>query len=396
MDKKVLIYMQSSELAPVGGPRGYIYNLKKELDKRNYTNIYFIENQRKVINKYKNKIEGMKKGTLKNIFIIIKSIIKHWGIIYGKNHRALVDLNEYDFVHFHSSLDMYNVRDSLKDYRGKVILSSHSPTLLSKEIYESRSNFEKLYCGFIYNKLISMDEYAFENADYFVFPCSESEEPYYNNWDKYSIIKEKNEQKYRYVLTGIPECSVKIGKDEIRKKYDIPNDAFVISYVGRHNRIKGYDILQDICSEVLKNDNVYVLVAGKEEPLKGLGHSHWIEVGWTNDPHSIIAASDVFVLPNRETYFDLVMLEVLSLGQIVVGSKTGGNNYFEKLDSDGILLFHDKKEAVDTLEYLIDLPEEKRMKKRQANKRLYEENFTCEIFADKYIKLYESLVAEQK
>lgn len=170
MNKKLLIYMQSSDLAPVGGPRGYIYNLKKELDKRCNTNIYFIESGRETINKYKNKIEGMKKGRLRSFLIIIKSIIKYWGIIYGKKHYALVDLNEYDFVHFHNPLDMYNVRDSLKTYRGKVILSSHSPTLSSKEMYAARSEFEKKYCGFIYNKLIKMDEYAFLHADYFVFP----------------------------------------------------------------------------------------------------------------------------------------------------------------------------------------------------------------------------------
>ena len=113
MDKKVLIYMQSSELAPVGGPRGYIFNLKQELDKRDNTNIYFIESGRETINKYKNKIEGIKKGKLRSVLIIMKSIIKYWGIIYGRKHKALVDLNEYDFVHFHNPLDMYNVRDSL-------------------------------------------------------------------------------------------------------------------------------------------------------------------------------------------------------------------------------------------------------------------------------------------
>ena len=43
-----------------------------------------------------------------------------------------------------------------------------------------------------------------------------------------------------------------------------------------------------------KHDNIYILVAGKEEPMKGLAHPHWIEVGWTNDPYSLINACDIF------------------------------------------------------------------------------------------------------
>lgn len=394
MDKKVLIYMQSSELAPVGGPRGYIYNLKQELDKRKNTNIFFIESGRETINKYKNKIEGMKRGRLRSVLIVIKSIIKHWGIIYGKKHYALVDLNEYDFVHFHNPLDMYNVRDSLKNYQGKVILSSHSPTLSSKEIYAARSGFEKKYCGFIYDKLTRMDEYAFSNADYFVFPCSEAEEPYYNSWDKYAEIKRQKADRYRYILTGINPCSAKVSRMEIRKKYGIPEHAFVISYVGRHNEIKGYDILKDIGSELLKDENVYMLVAGKEEPLKGLNHPHWIEVGWTNAPHSLVAASDVFVLPNRETYFDLVLLEVLSLGQIVVASNTGGNKHFAKNGCEGIMLYEDAQDAIRLLKRLMSLSNTKLNEMRKACKELFGRNFTCEAFADNYIKLYEDLASE--
>lgn len=394
MKKKVLIYMQCSELAPVGGQRGYIYNLKQELDKKKNTNIYFIENGRKIINKYKNSIERMKKGKLRNCLIIIKSIIKHWGVIYGKQHEALIDLNDYDFVHFHSSLDMYNVRDSLVTYKGKVILTSHSPTLLSKEIYSSRSKFEKKWCGFIYNELIRMDEYAFSNADYYVFPCQEAEEPYFNSWEKYAVLREKNAEKYRYVLTGIPTCSATIKREMIRRKYQIPEEAFVISYIGRHNEIKGYDIFKEICIEVMENKEIYVLVAGKEEPLKGVKSSRWIEVGWTDDPYSLISASDVFLLPNRETYFDLIMLEVISLGQIVLASRTGGNKYFEKIESEGIVLYDDKEQAVRILQSLINLPEEERRRKRIANKKAYDENFTCEKFANNYIELYEELAAE--
>ena len=97
----------------------------------------------------------------------------------------------------------------------------------------------------------------------------------------------------------IQNISVKVNREDFRKKYGIPDNAFVISYAGRHNEIKGYADLKRLGEKLLADKNVYFLIAGKEEPMTGLKNDHWIEVGWTNDPHSLIAASDVFVLPNH-------------------------------------------------------------------------------------------------
>ena len=62
----------------------------------------------------------------------------------------------------------------------------------------------------------------------------------------------------------------------------------------------------------------------------------WIEVGWTDEPHSLTNASDCLVVPNRQTYFDLVILEGLSLGIPIVTSMTGGNKYFKKEKCGGV------------------------------------------------------------
>jgi len=396
MSKRILIYMQASELKPTGGPIGYINNLKQELDKKGNTDIYFIESGREVINKYKNKIESMKNGRMKSFLIILKRIIKFCLLFYTHNHRSLVDLNQYDAVHFHSPYDMFNVRDSLKEYKGKVILTSHSPQVSSKEICDTFSAFERKYCGFISNKMIRIDEYAFARADYYVFPCPEAEEPYYNSWSEYATLKEKNANKYRYLLTGIKQCVAKEERGAIREHYKIPKDAFVVSYVGRHNRIKGYDYLLQIGERLLEKENVYFLVAGIQEPLRGLNHSRWIEAGWTNDPHSLIAAADVFILPNRETYFDLVMLEALSLGQIIVASRTGGNKFFSKEQSHGIFLYDNLDEAERIILLLKEKSKEKIEALKSENKKLYETLFTSEIFASGYLQLIEELVNQKK
>lgn len=386
---KVLIYIEESQLRPVGGHLGYNYNLHKEIVGHKDDEIEYLKVDKAYqALKKKTKIDNWK--YFRKTGRTLKLFIKHFLLEYGKVHNAIVDLNKYDMVHFHSTLDMYQVRDSLKEYKGKVILTSHSPTLLSKEIYATLRQVDKILFKFLYDKLIHIDKYAFNRADYFIFPCREAEEPYIHAWDKFKEIKESNRDKFFYVPTGINPCKAQIQRFEILHKYNIPNDSFVLCYVGRHNEIKGYDILKEIGKTILsKYENVYILVAGKEEPMSGLKHNRWIEVGWTNDPHSIIAASDVFVLPNRETYFDLIMLEVLSLGKIVVASDTGGNKFFS--DTDSIMLYSDKNEAVQKIECLINCSTEKRKALERSSKELYSKMFTCEQFYHNYKSVYHQI-----
>lgn len=392
--KKVLIYLNKNELAPKGGPMGYVYNLKDGLDKLGRDKdiqIEFLDFEPKV-SKTGTAVKAMKPGAVKTLLTAAKNYYKKSKILRGTNHFSSVDLNQYDMVHFHSVRLMYEVRDSLKSYNGTVALTSHSPTLLSKEIFDSLTDFEKKHFSGFYKKLSIMDEYCFNNADYLIFPCKEAEEPYYNNWSIYKDFHEKNENKFLYFPTGTLPKNAGMPKSEIRKKYNVPDDAFVISYVGRHNEIKGYGDLKRLAENILsKHKNVYFLIAGKEEPMKGLGHPHWIEAGWTDDPGSIIQGSDIFVLPNKETYFDLVMLEVLSLGQIVLASKTGGNKYFERFSDSGIRLYQNLDEAENDIEKFLTMPAGELSALREKNLKIYNENFTTEVFAENYIKVLKKI-----
>ncbi len=47
----------------------------------------------------------------------------------------------------------------------------------------------------------------------------------------------------------------------------------------------------------------------------------------------------------KETYFDLVMLEVLSLGKIIIASYTGGNKYFKSSFAKGVFTYSKLEEA---------------------------------------------------
>lgn len=396
--KKVLIYLHKCELAPTGGPKGYNYNLLQglkelEINKNpDYIEICYLPGE-SLVDNLNSKVNSMSNDTLKKMIRVAKSIYNKGRLLYGHNHTAKIDFSDYDAVHFHRTIDLYSAKDSLQHYKGKVILTSHTPTMPAKEIYELLSDFEKKYMSWYYKKLPIIDEFAFDRADYIIFPCEEAEEPYYHEWPGYGEVHNKNKGKYLYMPTGTGEKQVNSDRPDIRKKFHIPEDAFVLCYVGRHNEIKGYGDLKIIGEYILKKfPNTWILNAGKEGPLFHLDHERWIEVGWTNDPGSVIQAADVFILPNRETYFDLIMLEVLSLGQIVLARNTGGNKFFRKYGEPGIILYEDNEQAETEIERILQIKKAELQTYRASNKRLYETHFTNKKFAQNYLSVLERIL----
>ena len=390
--KKTLIYLNQAELAPKGGPYAVGYYIKKRLEELGNTDISFIPvNQRNVASNVSIKANSIiSKG--KYLYHIWNRYRRYSNALKTGGY-ARIDLNQFEIVHFHHTRELFEARKSLENYKGKIILTSHSPVPLSKEIFDEQiTNIEKRIFRKTYSRLIEMDEYAFNRADYILFPCEEAEEPYINNWPSYTQIRKNRKDRYVYIPTGIPDCSPKWGRSVIRNELGISDGDFVISYVGRHNYIKGYDSLKKIGAKVLSTHNAWVVVAGKEAPLTRLQNERWIEIGWTNDAHSYISASDVFVLPNLETYFDIVMLEVLALGKIVVASRTGGNKYFEKLpDSEGIFLYDNLDEACALLDRIKTYSREKREMLGMKNRSLFLKYFTDKVYVDHYIKFLNTL-----
>ena len=318
-----LIHFPLNGLKPTGGPAGYLWNLSQGLDQVGISGYEFLPSLPAGISSNK-FLQRIVPGRVKDV-----RRLRNMLSLPKRTSEPPVDYAKYEAVHFHSTEDLYLQRDAMKGYKGKVVLTSHSPLVYHKELISRLNPKDVETHSDELKRLAIIDEYAFERADCVIFPCSEAEEPYFHTWEDYAVVRD--ETKMHYVPTGIVQAHAKVDRNEVRMRYGIPKDAFVVTYVGRHNQVKGYDILKSVAPDLLVDEKTWFLVAGKEGPIHGLNHPRWVEVGWTNDPHSVIAAADVFVLPNRETFFDLIMLEVLSLGQIVVASRTGGNKFFEQL-----------------------------------------------------------------
>ncbi len=391
---KILIYLDENALSPAGGPLGVGYYIHEEVVRRGLAKqIHFLRSDPD-----KKRREDRLKAILHKfprmtaVERSLRRILGYHTMFYTPRKKAGV-FQDYDAIHFHSTMDMYKQRRNLKEFTGRVLLTSHSPIPLAQELYGACSTaFEKRYVKKRMALFKKMDRWSFSHANYIVFPCPEAEEPYRNHWPSYEKFAEKRKAHYRYVPTGISLKTPTIDRKEIRAQLGVDSRNFMIAYVGRHNEVKGYDNLKKLGNVILdKSSDIRMLIAGKEGPLMRLKHPSWIEIGFTKDPYSYIAASDLFLLPNKETYFDLVMIEVLSLGKIVVASRTGGNKYFERMGVRGVLLYDTLEEAEALIYKVKMMSRDRRRRLERENKEFYRRYLSGERFFDNYISMLSSI-----
>ncbi len=403
-----------------GGPTGYLANLREGLNLSDSNNplIFFdntekkpvaLQEEPKLIHKIAHAI-FYKTDALKAFYI------NHISQYQKRNHESYVDfLNNYqemycnstlfekiDFqhtktIHVHTVGDAVKVRNSL-DKMGnkeiKIMLTCHTPEVASNEYYKvyleeghNRSRAEEIRKGWSL-----VEQRAFESADILVFPSKEAMEPLKETMVGFeNIIKNKD---IRFVATGAKKLLSKLDKEEAKKKYGVEG-KFVIGYVGRHNEIKGYDILKEAAKNILpQNEDICFLIGGSQgktfDPLK---HDRWIEAGWVN-PAELFRAIDVFVLPNRMTYYDLVLLEVMSIGVPIIASATGGNKSVQAMTNALFLYDNTLKDLAEKIVKLSKMDKNNLEQVSQKVKQAYDENFTPALFAARYQALINQIYKE--
>ncbi len=403
---RVLVY--EPNVKPTGGPSGYVYNIKVAYDalkeKLGDTELVFINNSEDTENPQPQKAQQRKmslkkhlRKTLKTMFPMFLPHYYYYSLqkkLTGTIKKHIGNAILYDVIHFHSTFNLSAALNlKLINSETIVILTSHSPVPAHIELLDNWQTMNIRYVPkSIYNRLELLDKKAFERAYKIIFPCEEALEGYM----KWEFFKTLDRNKIVFLATGTRQLEVTEERESIRKKYQIPNEAVVVTYIGRHNQIKGYDIIKQVGKEILeKYNDVHFLIGGKEEPITGLQHPRWIEIGWTNEPGNIINASDIFINANRETYFDLAVIEAISLGKPVVLSETGGNKYFKRFGSSEI--YYHSPDNVETGVLALEKAIHDSRKNKgfsQQNYSIFLENFSLEVFLRRYIELLERVYYE--
>lgn len=406
MKKIKNIVFFSGELNPrAGGPSGYLANLQKGLEICREKKVKLI--CWKTTNRdLKHELKLKRLMTFWVPFKSMRKKFRNWLINrdevtsdFSTSFKSAVfrnmisELDDFDFetVTCHQIRDVLFIKNYLKsrgDKNAKVIAMSHSPQPVSEEKYISEKLAGDPDAEEHYKKWQELENKAFHEADYLLFPSVEAMEPYEKGLPYFADIK--REKNFIYLPTGCNQLKCDSSIDFLREKFGIKT-KYVICYIGRHNKIKGYDLLQKIAMEILaKRDDVTFLIGGIQSvDIPPLKDERWKELGFVN-PAEVFKVSDCFILPNRETYFDLILLEALSAGCPTFASATGGNKSVY-LQTNAIDLYKTEDECVSKVMKFLDSTATDKENKREKALEAYYNNYTIDIFTDNYLKMIEKI-----
>ncbi len=384
---KIAIFNSTGVKQNKGGPSGYLFNLSSGLNQIGSSlKIFTLDEESKPMRIPKVNFKTSNNQILnemRNILYFFKR-----GFICKKNID--LSIHEYSVIHTHSCEDVFYLRKFV-NYKGKIILTSHRPEPLYKEIIEGLKVKHKTKWKYSILKiaLMKIEKLGYRESDGYIFPSTAAMEIY----SEFPGFIDASENKpTEFVFTGTVKKEPDISRAEYRYKLGISEKNKVVCFIGRHNAIKGYDLLTSL-SDRLKAEDIHVVCAGPNNMLASPENSHWIELGFISDPFNLINAADIVVIPNRNTYFDLIIVEILSQGRIVITSDTGGNLDIAKC-TRGLILFKsgDKESLYDTIKSTFKLSDVNLDSLSQGNMDFYDSYCSVDKFANNYINAVRVLV----
>lgn len=307
IEDKVLIFYSFVPNINSGGPDGFVahnlcgsvganYILLSELEQV-YNNLFD-----RIVNKVKLQFTKVRNGTFKELFNYCAFLF-----LYKKCFN-------YKFVYFHSCIELFACKEFLSEEQ-VVILQSHSPQLPSEELKDGGFSIEDVLL------MEKIEKFAFNRANYVIFP-NEFCIPLYEK-----IINRNNHIKY--LLSGSKKITNVV-------QLPLDNSKTNLLYIGRRNCIKGFDIVLEQFKRAYEiNKNIRLILIGKGDTIS---HEGIIDMGFSKNPYLWYKSVDYVINANRKSYFDLSILEVLSIGTPIIMSSNYGHIFFNN-SSKGILTF---------------------------------------------------------
>lgn len=134
-------------------------------------------------------------------------------------------------------------------------------------------------------------------------------------------------------------------RNDVRDRFGIPRDAFVVGTVACIRPVKGIDLLLRAALECLEFEDLHLLLVGpnRDAAVKRLMRSpQWNgrlhAPGFIPAGGAMAAGFDLFVMPSREEALCRALLEAMSLGTCPIVSDAGGMKEVVRHGQDGLVI----------------------------------------------------------
>ncbi len=185
-----------------------------------------------------------------------------------------------------------------------------------------------------------------------------------------------------------------------RSQLDTPEDAFLVSTMGRFVPRKGIDVVIDAIAR-LPGCYLWIIGSGREEAnlrdqVKKLGIEDRVRfTGWQADPRPYIAASNAFCAASRIEPLGNVILEAWGQKCPVVSTRSQGPDWFMEHERDGLLTAIDDVEAIAASLTRIRNDPTLAENLVEGGQATLENTFSRRAITQEYIKLFSSHPAHE-
>lgn len=295
-----------------GGSVGYIDHLYKAFSKYNPT--FEICNNIECL--------FLSPSTNSKNFILDEGLLSN-GLTFEL--MSLIDFKSMSSIHCHDTKSFCQVYFTLKKLNLEKnvikILTTHNPYRPSIEQIEIAKK-KGIKNTNIFQKY---ENFAFQNADAFIFPSEDSLEGYFESWPEFkTIISDKI---VKFCPTGLEFVHETCSSEILKKILNINPQDIVLIYIGRQSYARGSDIFLHYIPQILSIDpRIKIIAVGLEIKFK---NDRIINIRNSKNVFNYINVADIALATNRASLFDLSMIEYVNADKKIVCPYVGGYKYLK-------------------------------------------------------------------
>ncbi|MCL6453647.1 MAG: glycosyltransferase family 4 protein [Alicyclobacillus sp.] len=381
-------------IRPGGGPSGYLYNLQAGLERIEDPLVKVVALNKQTSREFDAHISS-RSFRARLVNALPRELA--WRLLLNKDIRAwnrkvpeviLREIQIAKVIVFHSPVLAANYLGHHYIEGQHIFVMTHSPTDMASEKAENlRLRFgENGFVRGYRRRLAEIEMRIYTQCHGIVAPSITSLEAYFE-WDT-ELRREFEKLPVVVVPSGVPSFAdvTTQDRDEVRRQLGISPDKLTIGFFGRYHPHKGFDTFLEIVKQCVNEEGLYFVSAG-DGPLKPTaGWHNYKDLGWLSTAlPDAINAVDVIVAPNKVSYFDLLLLEAMSLGKVIIASNVGGNKTFT---TPGIRLV-DANDVQAFRDVLLGLKSEYIEQWGSENRELYENKYTIDKFIENHVSFAE-------